>query len=177
MKIIALLGKSRVGKDTAAAILSTTLGFPIVRLSAPIKDACHVLFYIPRDDLDSAQKEIVDPRYEKTPRDLLVWMTHAVQKEFPPSFFFQRMLSSCPHTCRGIVIPDLRYEHDLRMIQQHQGMVLKITRSDAPVLHSHEAHIDALPAGVVLRNDGDLEEFEKRVCRVATCIKLNWGRE
>jgi hypothetical protein len=172
MKFIALLGKSRVGKDTVATILSSTLGFPIVRLSSPIKDACHVLFDIPREDLDSEKKEVIDPRYGKTPRDLLVWMTHAVQNEFPSDFFFRRLLLNCPETCEGLIIPDLRYEHDLDMIRREQALVIKIIRQGAPVIHSHETHIDALSADVILKNDGELGEFEKQVYCVARCIKL-----
>ena len=171
MRFIALLGKSRVGKDTAAEILSTTLGFPVLRLSSPIKDACHSLFDIPRDDLDSDQKEVVDPRYGKTPRDLMVWMTDAARRQFPPDFFFQRLLSRCPEGCPGVVIPDVRYAADLELLRHHKALVLKIVRTDSPVTHSHEAHIDDLVGGAVLLNDGGLDDFKKHVECVAKYIK------
>lgn len=171
MKFIALLGKSRVGKDTAAAILSSTLGFPIVRLSSPIKDACHALFDIPRDHLESAMKEVVDPRYEKTPRDLMVWMTAAARDQFPDDFFFQRMLSRCPNDAQGIIVPDVRYGPELDLLRRHRAIVLKVSRDVAPVVHSHENHIDALECDALLRNDGTLQDFEKRVRCIAECIK------
>jgi hypothetical protein len=171
MKFIALLGKSRVGKDTAAAILSSTLGFPIVRLSSPIKDACHVLFDIPREHLDSAMKEVVDPRYGKTPRDLMVWMTAAVRAQLPVDFFFQRLLSRCPKEAPGIIVPDVRYGPDLDLFRSRKALVLKISRVGAPVVHSHEDHIDALECDALLKNDGTLQDFEKRVRCVAECIK------
>lgn len=169
MNIIALLGRSRVGKDTAATILSKAFGFHILRLSSPIKDACSVLYDIPRERLDSSHKEIVDPRYGRTPRDLMVQMTAVVRAGVPSDFFVTRLMSRAKPP--GIIIPDVRYQEDVDVLKTHDALVLKITRADAPVLHAHEDPIDSMNADVVFKNDDDLCIFEKRILCFAEHIK------
>ena len=174
MRIIALLGRSRVGKDTAAMILSKAFGFHILRLSSPIKDACSVLYDIPREHLDSAHKELVDPRYGRTPRDLMVQMTAVVRECMPSDFFVTRLMSRARSP--GIIIPDVRYQEDVDVLKTHdtlRPLILKITRANAPVLHAHEDPIDSMGADVVFKNDDDLCIFEKRVWCFAEHIKVS----
>jgi hypothetical protein len=175
LKLIGILGKSRVGKDTLATILANDLGYAIHRLSMPVKDACHKLFNIPRDDLESDAKEVVDPRYEKTPRDLLVWLTNAVQRDFPPEFFVERMLSECSE--KGIIIPDVRFERDVNLLRKHGAVIIKVTRVDAPVCHEHESSIDALHGDFLLENNSTLYDFEKKAYTIAACLcdERSWG--
>jgi hypothetical protein len=83
------------------------------------------LFDIPREHLDSAMKEVVDPRYGKTPRDLMVWMTAAVRAQLPVDFFFQRLLSRCPKEAPGIIVPDVRYGPDLDLFRSRKAPRVK----------------------------------------------------
>lgn len=161
--LIGLLGRSRTGKDTAAAIVSNVLGYPLRRLASPIKDACHVLFDIPRHSLEHSDKDVVDARYGHTPRDLMMWLTTTMQRDFPPDFFFSRLLDTIPPDAPGIVIPDVRYQHDVDNIRKRGGVVIQITRDHAPVRLVHERSIDALDGDVLLENNGTLDAFEKRV--------------
>jgi len=177
MKIIALLGKSRVGKDTAATIFSEAFGFPIVRLASPVKDAVHVLFDIPRGHLDSYQKEVIDPRYGKTPRDLMVWLTSVIQRDFSKDFFFRRLRERFPSDIQGIVIPDVRFAHDVSMLRDHGATIIKITRNNAPVCHAHEDGIDALSGHLWLKNDDTLEDFEMEVSRTAEFLRAGFLRD
>ena len=168
---VGLLGRSRSGKDTAAAILSDVLGYPIVRLATPIKDACHALFDIPQDCLEHGTKDVVDERYGKTPRDLMMWLTSTMQHDFPPDFFFSRLLARIPAAAPGVVVADVRYRHDVEMIRERGGIIIKITRDRAPVHHPYEGGIDALHGDVLLENNGTLEDFEKRVVACAHQLK------
>jgi hypothetical protein len=167
---IGVLGRSRSGKDTAAAILSEVLGFPIHRLAAPVKDACHALFDIPRDVMEHGGKEVVDARYGKTPRDLLMWLTSSMQRDFPPDFFFSRLVARLPVIARGVIVPDVRYRHDVDNIRQRGGIVIKISRDHPPVRHAHEHAIDALHGDMLLENNETLEAFEKRVLACAQTL-------
>lgn len=171
MKFIGLLGRSRTGKDTAANILSNVLGYPIIRLAAPIKDACHALFDLPHDCMEHGGKEMVDVRYGKTPRELMVWLTASMQRDFPREFFFTRLVTSIPPDARGIIVPDVRYRHDVDMIRNRGGMIIKIARADAPVRHAHEDGVDALTGDEVLENNGTMEAFEKRVMARAVALR------
>jgi hypothetical protein len=168
MKIVAFLGRARVGKDTASTIFSKTLGYPILRLSTPIKNACHELFGIPREHFESDEKERLVPRYGKTPRDLMVCLTHAIKQNFEADFFVNHLVSRIPGGCDGVIIPDVRYEEDIRLLRKKYGaVVIKITKKHSTVLHDHENHIDRLRADVILTNNGDLCSFENRVSELA----------
>lgn len=160
--ILGILGRARVGKDTAADIATGSFGYTMARLSAPVKAACVQLFGLdPVAQMEGPEKDIVDPRYGVTPRDLLVWMTKNVQANFPSTFFMTRLLDT--HGGKDIVIPDVRYQADVDEIRRLGGKILKIRRPGEG--HAHEDHIDAILADAVLENDGDKILFEKRVMK------------
>lgn len=163
MVIIGILGRSRVGKDTAATIFSKIFEYPIVRLSSPVKMACGELFGISQSALESNAKDSIDVRYGKTPRDLLVWMTTKVQREFPSEFFVNRLFDAVPEHTRGIIVPDIRYDHDISLLKRRGAVLLKVTRKDAPIRHTHEDSIDGFDGIMLLENNGSLAEFEKQV--------------
>lgn len=182
-KCIAILGRSRVGKDTIASLLSEQLGYPILRLSTPVKDSCAALFDIPRGHFETDHKEHVDERYNKTPRDLLVWMTRAVQRDFPSDFFVRSLMTRIHslfsttqgHSSGGVIIPDVRFEHDVHLLRQLGALIVKVTRNDAPVLHAHEDSIDALRGDIVVENNGTLDELRKRAIGIGTYVQTTSG--
>ena len=112
----------------------------------------------------------MDPRYGKTPRDLLVWLTTLVQKDFPSDFFIKRFLATCPPGVNGVIIPDVRFEHDVNLVRRYGGVIVKVIRPDAPVAHDHESPIDALRGDIVLENNAHLGDFEKKVYSLATYL-------
>ena len=165
--IIGILGRSRVGKDTVATALVSALGSAkIVRLSQPLKDAVRALYGFTEKQLETDAKEAVDLRYGITPRVAIQGLCGHIMKEHGVDFFTRRLYANwgTPEVgAPALVIPDVRYAHDIAEIRRRGGIVVKITRDLAAAgyaLHPWEAAIDTMEADVVLENSGSVAELE-----------------
>lgn len=71
IEIIGLTGNKGSGKDTLALHLIESYGYENLSLAKPLKDAIGLLFNLSQEQIhDAKQKEIVDERYNLTPRRL-----------------------------------------------------------------------------------------------------------
>jgi len=158
MRLVGLVGRSRVGKDTAAGFLADT--HTLRRLAQPVKDACKVLYGWTDLNLETELKEIVDPKWKVTPREAMVHMTKSMQGFMSEDFFARRFFDGWDGT--HIVIPDVRYAHDVDEIHRLGGITIKITRLGGPS-HEFEAGVDSLKTTYEVSNDGTLFEFRNKI--------------
>jgi len=163
--VIGLLGRSRSGKDTVAnIIMSNYPEYTIVRLSAPLKQAATALYHLTPEQLETDQKEIPDPRWNKTPRQLIQSLTDHVMQNMGHDFFTKRLYDGLqPH--QPIIIPDVRFAHDITEIMKHKGIVIKITRPGNPIQHPFENHIDHLTGTHHLINDSTIENLANQISK------------
>ena len=96
-------------------------------------------------------------------------MVHLTQsiRTFMDAEFFTRHLFDSWDGLTPIVIPDVRYEHDIRAIRQKGGVTIKITRTSGP-RHDFEFGIDSLEADYEISNDGTVEEFKTKIMNIIT---------
>ena len=170
--IVGVLGRSRVGKDTFAKILcEEERAFEVQRLAAPIKTAVAALYGFSEYQLEGPEKELIDPRWGIRPRDAMIQVTRDTMafmgtEFFTRSFWHKNDAHVARH--RSIIIPDVRYEHDLAWIRERGGLIVKITREGGPI-HEAECQIDKICAvDKVFKNNGSLDEFKTSV--------LDWWR-
>jgi hypothetical protein len=161
--IIGLLGRSRCGKDTFARVLcqETRDCYVVRRLAAPVKEAAAALYGFTQEQLEGPSKELTHPCWNIRPRDAMIRITHDTMGFMGPDFFTRRFWTS--YDGSRIIIPDVRYEHDLAWIRERGGIVIKITRPTYALAHEAEAHIDALIGDTEIVNCGSLLEFEEKV--------------
>ena len=160
--IIGLLGRSRAGKDTVAETLCSLYPhYQIVRLSAPFKQAACHLYDFTMDQVEGPGKEQFDPRWNRTPREAIQSLTDYMMYYMGKDFFTKKLYHAydTKQTSPYIIIPDIRYEHDIQEIQKRKGLVIKIERPHHPIKHPFENHIDQLSADFTLINQGSREEF------------------
>lgn len=165
--IIGLVGRSRSGKDTVARLiqeLHPDHDFQIVRLSAPIKDAAKALFHFTDRQIEGAEKECIDPRWNVTPRQVFQDITEVTMQRMGTDFFTRLLYDAydAPGAPANILIPDIRYEHDIREIQRRNGLVFHIRRTNLPVRYACEDHLDTLTSAdglTQLSNDGTLDDL------------------
>ena len=67
--IIVLSGKKGSGKDTTANYFINNYGFIRFAFADALKDICKILFDFSEDQLNGDKKEIIDTRYNITPRE------------------------------------------------------------------------------------------------------------
>jgi hypothetical protein len=154
--IVGLVGRSRVGKDTVASMLP---GFTVKRLAQPIKEACQALYGF--EDLESDAKEQIDHRIGLSPRHAMVDLTLFMQAQVGPKYFVNKLFESWDGK-GDIVIPDVRFSHDIEEIKRRGGVTVKVTRIEGP-LHSWEDHIDSLACDFHVTNSGSLGDLRTQV--------------
>lgn len=167
--IIGLLGRSRVGKDTAATVIIQALGQEnafIKRLSQPLKDAVKALYGFTNDQVEDAQKEIVDLRYGVTPRVCIQRLCDHIMHHNGTDFFSRQLYGYYDTHMAGrqhMIIPDVRYAHDIDEIHKRGGIVIKIERHMSVPCHIWENHIDLLKGDYVVVNDSDIDHFREHI--------------
>ena len=169
LPIIGLLGRSRCGKDTVAAILleMSIQPYAIVRLSAPIKDAARALFAFDNAQIEGGLKETVDQRWGVAPRQVFQTMTTEVMKHMGPDHFTRLLYAKHDNGVFGprIIVPDVRYIHDVKEIRRRGGIVVKVERTHLEQRHECEDHLDAIGPDdgifATVRNDGTIDELRE----------------
>ena len=151
-KIVAFLGPKRVGKDTAADYLAREYGYTKYSLADPIKHAVKQLFHFSDEQLWGDSKEVVDPAWGATPREILQFVGidtfhEALGKRFPQigNSFCIRALQRFQqeHPRKLIVISDLRMQEDLTALKGMGALIIRLERPgvDCSDTHSSEAGI------------------------------------
>lgn len=109
-KIVGLGYKAKSGKDTLAIYLAKDLGFEHDAFGNALKEAVKAVFQLTDAQLWGDEKEIVDPFWGKTPREIMQTMGDALRTHFGKDIYVQaleRKISLKPKA--NWVISDVRY--------------------------------------------------------------------
>ena len=87
-------------------------------------------------------------------------MTQTIQTFMGTDFFTRRFFERVTDT--HVVIPDVRYKHDVDEIHSRGGITIRIVRPGGPQ-HESEIHIDTLVTTHVIENTGTIETLEKKI--------------
>lgn len=167
-KIIGIAGRSRAGKDTIAGIiLDIYPHYTIRRLSSPLKQAVVNLYAYSPEQIETDLKESVDDRWNKTPRETIQSLTDYMMNYMGRDFFTKRLYSTYKDD-EYIIIPDVRYEHDIDEIHKRGGIVIKVERPFYATSHKFEDHIDELPYDYLIKNSGTIDDIRYYVTQVVT---------
>lgn len=170
--LIGILGRSRSGKDTVANIITEMYPnyYTIRRFAQPIKNALSEIYNFSPEQLEDDLKEVIDERYNITPRKAMQEMTTYYLDKHGAGFFsdklftvFDNNLISETNSSPGIIIPDVRYAHDIRQIHERGGIVLKITRPTLTLRHVIENNIIDLNGDYEIINDRDIVLLKNKV--------------
>lgn len=146
MKLIALTGLPRSGKDTIADYLCERHGFLRRRFADPLKEAAAILLGRPLFEMQGERgfdREAILPEWGFTTRDFLQrFGTEAMRNNFGQDFWIRRMQNRL-HGLNRVVITDCRFENEAAMVRSMGGIVVGVSRpgtvdsghiSDAPVV-------------------------------------------
>lgn len=169
--IIALIGDTRVGKDTFASLFTTPpYNFKRLAFADPIKEVAKILFDFSDDQCNSNAKELLDERWNITPRQFFQQFgTEIMQRDiykYLPSletvvpakhFWSQRLIKELEsliihENIRNFVISDVRFTHEIddlfafqeRFNQENENQIklktVKITRPNITHASLHTSH-------------------------------------
>jgi len=165
--IIGLLGRSRRGKDTIADyIINKYPVYKNIKLARPIKDAAKSLYNFTDEQLEGGQKEIIDKRWNISPRDAMVFITTSFMNKMGSDFFSRRLFDNLLPTDK-VIISDVRYDNDIIEIKQRNGIIIKVLRDIEPY-HSWESHIDqrTLHIDYTIENNGSIDDLYAQINQI-----------
>ena len=172
--IIGITGKKFSGKDTLADELVKNHKFIKYSMADPLKEALKPLFGFTDDQLYGTKKELIDERWNITPRETLQFfgtqvMQFKLQELIPNigrNFFVKRFEEFCKQNKdKNIVVADIRFQHEIDSVKKIGGSIIKITRDN--LNNNLSEHIsesgleDLTDIDFVIENNSTKEELFK----------------
>jgi hypothetical protein len=172
-----VVGKKRHGKDTIGKALHSHLDLRVDHFAAPIKDFCRDVMGLSFAQVHGDKKETVDPRWGKTPREIMQFYGAEVVRSIHPDVWVRRAIDDHHYyTDRarqdrpriGTVICDCRYQNEADAIRKAGGFLLYVVRpgieDNEHSAHSSEQEIERIgaTAEIQLVNDGTPAELQAR---------------
>jgi hypothetical protein len=171
--LLCLAGVSGAGKDTAGAYLQEHLGFTRVAVADALKAAVMQLFGLTEAQLWGAERNVIDPRLGRAPREIYQEFGEACVRLDPEVWLrpFRSAVAALLRDGRSVVCTDLRTLDELRAAREMGGNVWLLTRSgagapEAMALHRTETELAGAPAvffDQVIANDGSLAALHARI--------------
>ena len=189
-KLIGVIGLKRSGKDTISDYLCKNYAFEKYSLAEPLKRGCMEIFGFTEYQVFDEGKDIIDPVWGCTPRDILKVMgTEVAQydlQKYIPSFvevgrniwvrrfeqWYQKRTDITneskvirkPHI-NSIVIADVRFKHEAKSVVKMGGEIWRVDRPGMDVgdFHASEMEIFEIPYKHLITNDGTLEDLYNKI--------------
>lgn len=183
MNLVGLIGPARCGKSTVASML-VRYGYNEYFFSKPLKEACRHLFLLSQDQLYGDSKDIVDKRWEVTPRYLMQKLGTDLLRDTLPiaapviklseeslhlSILAMRLNASpSEHT----VISDVRFRDEVNFIKKRGGILIRIIRPTdistdqlhaSTIKHQSESELNDYNADEILLNNTTKDALEAQV--------------
>lgn len=176
MKLIGLTGPKQVGKDTFANFIKDRLGlqYKVITyaFARPLKEVCKTLFLLTDEQLhDPILKEQIDPRWNKTPRQLFQFVgTDFVRNQLDPNFWIKHFeywytsLSMETKENAIVIVTDIRFQNEMQIVHDYGGLIVRIQRQqpgrgDEQDCHVSETETDHIPYDFLIQNNSTLEDY------------------
>ena len=176
MRIIGLGCTAQVGKDTAAEYLEKRYPGRVKRVAFAdkLKKICMDLFGLTQEQCYGPQeiKEKIDPRYNMTPREIMMGVGEKMRQIFPDIWVDTVFYTTIPEwEAQGydcFVISDVRYPNEADKIHARAGVVVKVNREGAGVTvganHSSETAMrEYKDFDFIIDNNQSYEDYFKKI--------------
>jgi len=185
--LIGVCGKARSGKDEFTNILRIEYKYIQYFFAKPVKDACKVIFDLTDEQLYGDLKEVIDERWNITPREMLqTFGTEIMQYEFGnklPAFkdkiyrsFWVEKFKNWYNANKdmNIVISDVRFEHELKALRELNAVIVKVDASKRIVStdsHVSENELNDIEPDYIIDNNESLDDLHANVSIVMNKIR------
>jgi len=166
--VIGLGHRSGVGKDVAAGALADAYNARIVSFGDAIYDVVEDLVPFLDAPLRHAIQEqglMHAKRSDHRIVDLMVSVANIMRSRLGPDVWLEPVIDRIVLEEGNYIIPDVRYPNEALAIRNLGGLLVRIDRPDAPILHT--AADDALEEftlwDAVVVNDGSIADLRQRV--------------
>lgn len=163
MKLIALTGLPRSGKDTVAQHLNWAHGYHKRAFATPLKQAAAILLGREVWEMEGEfgfDREALLPEWGFTTRRFLQYLGTEGLRNFQQDFWIRRMLQSLTGLSR-VVITDCRFQNEVDLVHELGGTVVQILRPG--LVASDHVSDNAVPSDCGIMNGGDLNDLRAAV--------------
>jgi hypothetical protein len=182
-RIIAICGSKRHGKDTIANYLSSNYDYEHVKISQKMKDVCKILFGFSNNQMETDDKEIIDPKWNITPRKAMQFIgtevgQFKIQELLPiidRKFWINSLLKEL-NPNKKYVISDLRFLHEFEEIKRLDGLIIRVERPNLILptdLHISESEYINIPTNIIIKND-NIENLYLQLNNLMNSFKFNF---
>lgn len=170
--IIGFTGKKKAGKDTASLILINKHNFISLAFADPLKKGAKELFDLSDEQLhDQTKKEIIDERWNMSPRQILQWLgTDILRNNISDEIFITNMKNKLKNNShKYIIITDVRFDNEAEMIKNLGGIIININRNnidESKDNHITESGINSKYIDINIDNNGTIDELHNKVLNI-----------
>lgn len=172
--LIGMIGQAQNGKDTVADELVKNYNFTKKSLAQPLKEACKHIFQLTDRQVNGDLKEIPDPRWNGVkPRKLLqIVGTELIRnilikyipelKDMDNTIWIHNFnLWYENNKDKNVVIADIRFQDEAKMIKDHGGILIRINRGEPNLLDLHQSEQELLNIEVdyIIENNSTLDDL------------------
>lgn len=183
-RLIGLVGRAGVGKDTVAAML-TEHGYVRHSFAEPIRVMVEAQLRLHDFDpywmADRAWKEISLPVLGRSVRQHMQIIGQAMRADDPD--YWVRCLEARAGLAPGrtpdashIVISDVRMRNEAAWVREQRGVLVRVLR-DAPAVAEHisEQQVDGIACDLTVCNTGTLDDLRGHVQAVAEAVERRYA--
>lgn len=170
--LIGLTGKKGSGKDTLGNYMVSHYGFNRIAFADPIKIICKELFGFNEDQLNGNLKEKIDEYWNVTPRftfqklgDIMRDNGKKLVPELDNNIFVECIKKKIIDLRQNnpnikIVVTDVRFENELKLIKDLGGIIIKIDRNiETNDTHQSETEMERFIPDIIFSNNGNFENL------------------
>ena len=153
--LIGFSGKKGSGKSYFADYLVNNKLFIKLSFASPLKEITKILFNLSDEDVkDPIKKELINPKFNASPRELMQWLgTDIMREEFNKKFNYsgsiwidsvKDKIKTLLEDNKDVVIDDVRFQNEVDMIHSLGGIVINLrndldnTLNNSTSTHSSE---------------------------------------
>jgi len=171
--LIGLIGVKRSGKDTVADYLKEQYGFWKEAFAAKLKEIAKDLWDLSDEQVNGTteQKETVDPRWGKSPRELMQQLGTEVGRTCHDETwicYLMRHVDGALEMGANVVITDVRFKNEARAVLAAGGALVRVARPGFDG-DAHASEQKQIAVDFTLANDGDLDHLYREVDR---CLQI-----
>ena len=138
--LIGFSGKKGSGKSYFADYLVNNKLFIKLSFASPLKEITKILFNLSDEDVkDPIKKELINPKFNASPRELMQWLgTDIMREEFNKRFNYSGSIwidnvkdkvKMLLDNNKDVVIDDVRFQNEVDMIHSLGGIVINLHNS------------------------------------------------
>ena len=169
--LIGIIGKKGHGKDALATAIDNATDRKVVKLAFAkvLKEAAGLIFALSEEQLHGDQKEVLDPRWGKTPRELMQLFGTEVGRAIDAQVWVKSVELQAARIWEAdptaiIIVTDVRFKNEADFVLRSRGLLVRIARPEGQAGrfgdHASEQEQEGIPAHVRVENDGTLAQLD-----------------